>query len=91
MKIHNDHLVLEKHITTLRDLHEQMLKTSLAMEKKIADLNDKGFQDGNFENLYSVFIGNVENIKLVQKKLLAFEQHACGLSQIIKDYCDVEV
>lgn len=90
-KIQNDFQVLDKHIKQLREHRENMIRTHKSMEKRIIELNEKGFQDGNFENLYTVFMANVENIKKIEQKILAFEQHCEDLSKIIKQYYSVEI
>lgn len=90
-KIQNDFQVLDKHIKQLSEHRENMIKTHNIMENRILELNEKGFQDGNFDNLYTVFMANVDNIKKIEEKILAFEQHCEGLSAIIKQYYALEI
>lgn len=88
-KIHNDYQVLDNHIRLLEKYRSEISKTFIAMEKSITELNDKGFQDGNFENLHNVFMGNVNNVKQFEKVVLKFENHCRDLSKLIKTYNSV--
>lgn len=90
-EIQNDYQVLENHIKLLEKYRNEITKTFIAMEKSITELNDKGFQDGNFENLHNVFMGNVNNIKQFEKVVLKFENHCRDLSKLIKTYYSVEI
>jgi len=90
-KIYNDYQVLDKHIIQLEQYRSEISKTFIAMEKSITELNDKGFQDGNFENLHSVFMGNVNNVKQFEKVVLKLENHCKDLSKLIKTYYSVEI
>lgn len=90
-KIQNDYQILDKHVSQLQSIRDEMVRTHKAMEKRILELNEKGFQDGNFENLHTVFVANVENIRKIEEKILCFEQHCEGLSAIIKQYYSVEI
>lgn len=90
-KIHNDYQVLDNHIKLLERYRSEISKTFIAMEKSITELNDKGFQDGNFENLHKVFMGNVNNVKQFEKVVLKFENHCKDLSKLIKTYYSVEI
>lgn len=90
-KIHNDYKTLEKHIKSLADCRVKITETSQKMEKSILELNEKGFQDGNFENLYKVYMNNVENIKKIQNTIQKFEHHTTDLSNFIKNYYKVEI
>ncbi len=90
-KIHNDYKALENHIKSLEDCRAKITKTYRRMEKSILELNEKGFQDGNFENLYQVFMNNVENIKKIESSVQKFEHHTNDLSQLIKAYYNVEL
>ncbi|MBK8330141.1 MAG: hypothetical protein IPL09_11905 [Bacteroidetes bacterium] len=69
----------------------RLRKRLLLWKKSITELNDKGFQDGNFENLHNVFMGNVNNIKQFEKVVLKFENHCRDLSKLIKTYYSVEI
>ncbi len=90
-KISNDYQVLDNHTKLLEKYRSEISKTFNAMEKSITELNDKGFQDGNFENLHSVFMGNVNNVKQFEKVVLKFENHCSDLSKLIKTYYSVEI
>lgn len=90
-KIQNDYQILDNHIKLLEKYRSEISKTFIAMEKNITELNDKGFQDGNFENLHNVFMGNVKNVKHFEKVVLKFENHCRDLSKIIKSYYNIEI
>jgi hypothetical protein len=90
-QIHNDYQILDNHIRLLEKYRSEISKTFNAMEKSITELNDKGFQDGNFENLHKVFMSNVNNVKQFEKVVLKFENHCSDLSKLIKTYYSVEI
>ena len=90
-EIQNDYQVLDNHIKLLEKYRNEITKTFIAMEKSITELNDKGFQDGNFENLHKIFMGNVNNVKQFEKVVLKFANHCSDLSKLIKTYYSVEI
>ena len=90
-QICNDYKVLDSHIKTLEGYRKEILKTFNAMEKSITELNEKGFQDGNFENLHQVFMNNVNNVKQFEKVVVKFENHCRDLSKLIKTYYSVDI
>ncbi len=90
-QIYNDYKALDSHINTLERYRNEISKTFKAMEKSITELNEKGFQDGNFENLHQVFMSNVNNVKQFEKVVLKFENHCRDLSKLIKTYYSVEI
>lgn len=90
-KVYNDYKILENHIKKLADCRAKISTTYKKMEKSILELNEKGFQDGNFENLYKVFMGNVKNIQKIENKIQQFENHTTELSNLIKAYYNIEI
>lgn len=90
-KIHNDYKILENHIKKLADCRAKISTTHKKMKKSILELNEKGFQDGNFENLYKVFMDNVDNVQKIENKIQQFENHAADLNNLIKVYYNVEI
>ncbi len=90
-KLYNDYIVLDNHIVHLETSRIDIRKTYNEMESRIISLNDKGFQDGNFENLYHVFTENISNIKRIEQVIQNFENHCKSLSKIIKEYYNVEL
>ncbi len=87
--IQNDYKVLDRHFQYLEQCRMRLSKTRQQMLESITNLNEKGFQDGNFENLYEVFTSNLENIKRIEFKIQKFQEHIEGLSNLIKKYYSI--
>ncbi len=90
-KIHNDYKYLDKFRERLDSTASELNKTKDAMQKRITDLNEKGFSDANFESLYNAFMGNVGNLGKIENALHDFSAHIDGLSKLIKAYYKVEI
>jgi hypothetical protein len=91
LHIQNDYISLDKHFQQLEQCRTELKRTRLQMHESIINLNEKGFQDGNFENLYDVFTHNLENIQRVEIKIQKFQEHIAGLSNLIKKYYNIQL
>ena len=90
-KIENDFVVLDKFKSELETTRIEIGETAKSMHERIIALNENGFSDSNFANLYEVFTQNVGNISLVGTALQNFEIHIQGLSDLIKNYYKIEI
>ncbi len=90
-KIHNDYACLDRFSERLKDMGSELANTAKNMAAKLQQLNEKGFQDANFESLSVVFQRDVDYLskirKIAEEKAVYIDQ----LSHIIKEYYKVEL
>lgn len=89
--IHNDYKALDKFNLKLSEIRNLLIQTTKCMNSSITELNDKGFADGQFEQLFKVFSESLQNINNLENKFIQFESHINGLSNKIKNYYNVEI
>ena len=89
--IHNDYVYLDKFSGQLKDHSDQLSKTSENLIQRLNELNQKGFQDGNFESLSVAVQHNADNIKKLEQLFRNFSGQVDQLSHIIKEYYKVEL
>lgn len=66
-------------------LAENLKKTSDSLMKRTEDLNNNGFQDGNFEQLYKVVTNNKENIIKLNKVMGEFSVYLAEVEKNIRE------
>jgi hypothetical protein len=89
--IHNDYVYLDKFSSLLKDKSAELAKTSENLIQRLNELNQKGFQDGNFESLSNAVIHNSGNIKKLESLFLKHSEYIDALSKIIKEYYKIEI
>lgn len=90
-KIENDYKALELFSSQLCETKKDMNVQLILMQSRIEELNQKGFQDGNFEILHKCFMQNIDNIKQVSEDIEQFSEHINELSKLIKGYYNIEI
>jgi hypothetical protein len=75
----------------LKDHSDQLSKTSENLIQRLNELNQKGFQDANFESLSVAVQQNADNIKKLEQLFRNFSGQVDQLSHIIKAYYKVEL
>lgn len=71
--------------TSTDQLAENLKKTSDNLIKRTDDLNNNGFQDGNFEQLYNVVTNNKENLNKLNKVMGEFSVYLNEVEKNIRD------
>lgn len=66
-------------------LASELKKTSADLFKRTEELNNNGFQDGNFEELYNVISNNKENINKLNKVMESFSTYLNEIEKNIRD------
>lgn len=66
-------------------LASELKKTSEDIFKRTEELNNNGFQDGNFEQLYNVINTNKENINKLNKVMNRFSTYLTEVEKNIRD------
>ena len=90
-KICNDFKGLDAFQGRLINYAAELKKNTETMKNSIIQLNQRGFTDQKFSNLYQVFTENVENITKIEHAMNKYAAHIQGLSEIIKKYYKVEI
>jgi predicted nucleic acid-binding Zn-ribbon protein len=66
-------------------LADELKKTSAQLLNRTEELNNNGFQDGNFEQLYSVISENKENLLKLNKVMISFSDYLIRVEKNIRD------
>jgi len=90
-KIHNDYEYLDRFSSKLKGYSEELSKNGESMMQRLKQLNEKGFQDANFESLSNAFLRDIDYVNKLKE---VFEEKSAfidQLSKIIKEYYRIEV
>ena len=89
--IHNDYTCLDQFSSKLKGYSEELSKNGESMFQRLKELNEKGFQDANFESLHNAFLRDIDYVHKLKEVFEKKSAYIDQLSKIIKEYYSVEL
>lgn len=68
------------------ELAVNLKETSKKLFIRTGELNSRGFQDSNFEQLHNVILGSKDNLEKLEKVMESFSEHLGNLEKEVRGY-----